>query len=287
MLKRRVFTLALISSLFVLGTAAPSLAQAGSGVVIQAASIYLYPDAALTPLRTAAVDTILLVKRTEGEWLKVDFRDPQYGRREGYVLAKNVRLSAPELEPMDLSVGDRARADQPAAQAQASQPETQIAQPRAPRDVVGARPQIREGFWFNAGMGFGTLGCEDCLDRNNGLSGGISLGRTINDRVLLGLGTTGWAKSVDGEILTVGTLDVRTRIYPVRAAGFFLTGGVGLGSLSYVGESEFGLGVILGVGWDIRVGRNVSLTPFWNGFAMRNSNVDANVGQLGIGVTIH
>jgi len=41
------------------------------------------------------------------------------------------------------------------------------------------------------------------------------------------------------------------------------------------------------VGWDIRVGRNVSLTPFWNGFAMANDIADANVGQIGIGVTIH
>jgi hypothetical protein len=44
---------------------------------------------------------------------------------------------------------------------------------------------------------------------------------------------------------------------------------------------------MLGVGWDIRVGRNVSLTPFWNGFAMSNSNGDANVGQFGLGFTIH
>jgi len=41
------------------------------------------------------------------------------------------------------------------------------------------------------------------------------------------------------------------------------------------------------VGWDIRVGRNVSLTPFSNGFAMANDIADANVGQIGIGVTIH
>ena len=38
---------------------------------------------------------------------------------------------------------------------------------------------------------------------------------------------------------------------------------------------------------DIRVGEKVSLMPFWNGFAMSNSNVDASVGQLSIGVTIH
>jgi len=57
--------------------------------------------------------------------------------------------------------------------------------------------------------------------------------------------------------------------------------------VSYAGESEFGVGLMLGLGWDIRVAKNVSLTPFWNGFAMSNSNVDANVGQIGLGFTIH
>jgi hypothetical protein len=147
---------------------------------------------------------------------------------------------------------------------------------------------VREGVWFNAGFGVGSLGCQDCGgERESGLSGGLSVGGTLNDRVLIGVGTTGFAKRVDGETFTVGTLDARVRFYPSHTNGFFLNGGVGLGSLRYAGESELGLGIMLGVGWDIRVAEKVSLTPFWNGFAMSNANVDANVGQLGIGVTIH
>lgn len=45
--------------------------------------------------------------------------------------------------------------------------------------------------------------------------------------------------------------------------------------------------MLLGLGFDVRVGRNVSLTPFWNGFAVRSPNADANVGQLGVGITVH
>jgi hypothetical protein len=52
-------------------------------------------------------------------------------------------------------------------------------------------------------------------------------------------------------------------------------------------DSETGVGVLLGLGYDIRVGNNVSLTPFWNGFAVHTSNTDTNVGQLGLGVTVH
>ena len=164
---------------------------------------------------------------------------------------------------------------------------TATASAQVPAPNAGSSLPVREGVWFNAGLGFGSLGCEDCVGRDNGLSGGLSVGGTINDRLLIGVGTTGFAKSIDGETLTVGTLDARVRFYPSHTMGLFLNGGVGLGTLRFAGESELGLGVMLGLGWDIRLGEKVSLTPFWNGFAMSNSNVDANVGQLGIGITIH
>jgi hypothetical protein len=274
----------------VLGTVVSCMAQARTGLVTQAAPIYQYPDAALKPLRIAAVDTRLRIKTDEGEWLKIEFQDPLYGRSEGYVLAKNIQLSAPALVPMDLSVREDPEPSRESTDDERLAPEPAQPQLPTPRDVVGGRAQIREGLWFNVGMGFGSLGCEDCGVRTNGLSGGLTLGGTISDRVLFGIGSAGWARSEDGETFTVGLLDARVRVYPVRTSGFFLTGGVGLGtvsSLNYLDETELGLGILLGVGWDVRVSRNVSLTPFWNGFAMRNSSLDANVGQFGIGITIH
>jgi hypothetical protein len=242
------------------------------------APIYLRPGAEI-PLRVAAVGTRLEVLKEEGEWIEVAFNDPQYGRRVGWVQAKLIRISRPELQPMDLSVGETETADPPRVEPQPSQPRV--------ADTPAARLQARDGFWFNAGLGFGSFGCENCVGRDNGLSGGLSMGGAVGDRVLLGVGTTGFAKQIDDEIFSVGTLDARVRVYPVRTSGFFLNGGVGLGSMSYAGESEIGVGVMLGVGWDVRLGRNVSLTPFWNGFAMSNANVDGNVGQLGIGITVH
>jgi hypothetical protein len=148
-------------------------------------------------------------------------------------------------------------------------------------------PQTREGFWFSAGLGYGSLGCQDCVGRLNGLSGGLSIGGTVSPHVQLGFGTTGWTKSVGGDRLSAGTFDFRVRYYPVTKSGFFVTGGVGLGSVSFEGDSEHGLGLVIGVGWDIRVAKNTSLTVFYDGFAMSNANVNANVGQIGIGVTIH
>jgi hypothetical protein len=170
-------------------------------------------------------------------------------------------------------------------QAVRSAPLPQVSQPRPDVAAPATHPQTREGFWFNAGMGYGSAGCNDCLFRVDGFSGGLSLGGTISPRVLLGVGTSGFYRAELGE--TMGTLDARLRFYPSLTSGFFITGGFGLGHVSDGYETVWGPGAVVGLGWDVRVGRNVSLTPFWNGFAMSSEFVDRNVGQLGLGVTIH
>jgi hypothetical protein len=269
-----------------LGATSDSQSRSRTATVITAAPIFIAPDAP-QPLRVAAIGTTLNVLREDGDWLQVEFSDPQWGRRTGWVHKTNVKVSNPDLQPMDLSIRDTPASD-PAVLREGVQAPRSGQPIQDPATTTSRPPQIiREGFWFNAGMGFGSLGCEDCVGRETGLSGGLSLGGRINDKWLLGVGTTGWSKNLGGENLTVGTLDARFRFYPVRTSGFFLTGGIGAGSISVAGDSEFGVGAVIGAGWDIRVSRNVSLTPFYNGFAMSSSTVDANVGQLGLGVTIH
>jgi len=153
-------------------------------------------------------------------------------------------------------------------------------------------PQTRQGFWFSGGLGWGTLGCADCDGRTGGFSGGLSLGGTLSSKVLFGVGTTGWTKSEDGATLTVGTLDARVRFYPSAKAGFYLTGGAGVGSISaemagFGSDSEIGVSMLLGIGYDIRIGQMLSLTPYWHGFAVQAENVDSNVGQFGLAITLH
>ena len=72
--------------------------------------------------------------------------------------------------------------------------------------------------------------------------------------------TASFLPSEQGETLTAGILDARVRFYPSTTGGFF---------------------------YDLRVSRNTTVTRFWNGFAMRNSNMDANVGQMGLALTLH
>jgi hypothetical protein len=151
--------------------------------------------------------------------------------------------------------------------------------------------QNRHGFWFSGGVGYGSLGCENCVGRTGSWSGGLSLGATVTPKLLLGVGTAGWTKSQLGGSLTVATIDARARFYPTNS-GFFITSGAGFGTISaglagFGSSSESGVSFLIGAGVDIRVAPNVSLTPFWNGFLVRTSNANTNVGQLGLAITVH
>lgn len=162
----------------------------------------------------------------------------------------------------------------------------------SPATASAQNAQTREGFWFNIGLGGGSLGCSDCEGRESGLSGGLALGGTLNKHWLVGGFSNGWTKSVDGVTITAGTLVLGVRYYPSESGGFFITGGLGIGTLDlgidgYGSASESGSGALLGIGYDIRVAKNLSFTPFWNGAGISINGGDANFGQIGIGITIH
>jgi hypothetical protein len=149
-------------------------------VVTDAAPIYVQPDSNRTPLRVAAVNTVLRVRSEEGPWLQVEFRDPQFGVRVGYVETRRVRIKDPALEPMNLSV------EQTSLVAETQRPAPAPQGISAPAPAFETRRQhTREGLMFNAGLGFGSLGCEDCDGfRWDGLSGGLMLGRAITPKVM-------------------------------------------------------------------------------------------------------
>jgi len=154
-----------------------------------------------------------------------------------------------------------------------------------------AEAQSREGFWFNMGLGYGSLGCENCDGREGGLSGALSLGTSINSRFLVGVGTNGWTKEEEGARLTVGSLTAQVRFYPSETGGLYFNGGIGMGqvrvSAGGISVSETGAAAVLGMGYDIRVGSNMSITPFWNGTGVTAEDVTWNNAQIGIGFTLH
>jgi hypothetical protein len=220
------------------------------------------------------------------------------GSRRGAWISKQIpldRVDRKTLEPIPRQNTQQQTPQQqsPVSFAQ-SGPTSQVERPRLPQtpSATGRLSHTRDGFWFNAGIGIGFAGCQGCLGRDPGASGGLSLGTTINDKVLLGVGTSGWYRSyANGVTLGGGTTDLRVRFYPSLRSGLFVTGGLGLGTvrvgLGSVSETHYGVGSVFGAGWDIRLRPNISMTPFYNGFAVQTSYDQGYVDQFGIGITVH
>jgi hypothetical protein len=170
---------------------------------------------------------------------------------------------------------------------------------------LGGR-QARHGFWLSGGLGYGSVDGGSNGNARGGVTGNIEAGWTLSRRFLLGIGTNLWSKSEDvylGEIrrigMTIGSVDLQFRWYPSEmAGGFFVLGSWGIGlirlsddgadptSLTHTGRAFRG-----GLGFDFRVARGVSITPFASGTAVRTErdgdHMAADVWQLGLGLTVH
>ena len=153
-----------------------------------------------------------------------------------------------------------------------------------------AQAQSHEGFWVGFGLGGGSLGIEG-TDRDTGFTGYLKLGGTINQRFLVGLESNAWTKDQSGARLTHTNTSAVAYFYPSASNGFFLKGGLGWSRLSIevsgISVAENGGGAVLGLGYDVRVGDNWSITPVlnFNGGAFDGGNT--NLSELGVGVSWH
>ncbi|MGH7674831.1 MAG: outer membrane beta-barrel protein [Gemmatimonadales bacterium] len=160
-----------------------------------------------------------------------------------------------------------------------------------PLSAQRAQP-TSNGFWFGATLGPGwvRVGCDICdADRGWGPSGALRLGGRVSRKVLIGAEATGW---LGGE--GSGAQEVNERLWGVSAAAYwypnprrplYWKGGIGL--LSYRNEDDANtftssaVGVQLGAGWDLRVGRNWFLTPSLNLFiASLASELNVNGAEI-------
>lgn len=176
--------------------------------------------------------------------------------------------------------------------------------------AVAQHPQTRQGFWISFGLGYGSASekCNGCADTTvGGVTGFVRLGGTLNQHLLLGGEIDGWTHGYGGSpsaTETLGNLTAALYYYPKATSGFFLKGGLGFSdyrfSVSGGGGSVTGLGggVVAGVGYDIRVGRNISITPtgdLWYGSVgdlKSNGSVVGTgwkqaIASFGLGVTFH
>jgi hypothetical protein len=97
----------------------------------------------------------------------------------------------------------------------------------------------------------------------------------------------GWAKSEFGQTMTMGNLSGAAYWYPMSHGGFFVKGGFGYSVVDDGFMSETGLGLLGGVGYDVKVGRNLSLTPVANWYRGSFNSGALNVFDVGLGITSH
>jgi opacity protein-like surface antigen len=173
----------------------------------------------------------------------------------------------------------------------------------AARTVNAQKPQTREGFTISFGIGTGTAGftCDGCSsDRNRSATGYLRLGGAIRSNLIIAGEANDWSKEESGLTFTVATVNAIAQWYPATANGFFLSGGVGIGSIKAevksgsvtVSQDGTGLGYQVGAGYDWRVGKKFSLTPFATYFAtsgieFEGDKLNGNVFHFGLGFTWH
>jgi hypothetical protein len=82
-------------------------------VTIEAAPIFLLPDATRTPLILAKDGSVITVLEIDKDWLHVEFQDPQFGTRTGYIQSKFATVAGTSRRaavPVDVSVAAARRA---------------------------------------------------------------------------------------------------------------------------------------------------------------------------------
>jgi hypothetical protein len=115
------------------------------------------------------------------------------------------------------------------------------------------------GFWFSIGAGggwdapdgrFGTVG--------RGGTGYIRLGGTPHPQFLFGVELNGWENSSG---VSRGAMTATALLYPSHSGGPFVKAGFGAAAYESRGFEARGIATTLGLGADIRLGRNFYLTP--------------------------
>ena len=156
----------------------------------------------------------------------------------------------------------------------------------------------RQGFWIGFGVGGGENSTQYRPGPSSygpGISGGslsLKLGGTPSRNVLLGGEVYVWFHELgDGTDESLSSAMFITQIYPFDGAGLYFKGGVGLTAYDvsdrFLDFSEEGYGGVLGVGYEIQVGRNVFLVPTVDGYWHAYDGRRERIVNFGLGVTFH
>jgi hypothetical protein len=170
------------------------------------------------------------------------------------------------------------------------------------REVSDRRNNDRRGFFAAIGLGGGSesFDANDGLgwsDDKGGATGYIKVGGAVSNSLMLGGEVNGWASRYQrqGYDRSLASLMFIAQWYPASRSDFWLRGGAGwardhlsvYGTNGDINSHENGTALAVGLGYDFRVGRKVSITPSLDFQGQRYDSHDERLLSLGIGVTFH
>jgi hypothetical protein len=176
----------------------------------------------------------------------------------------------------------------------------------SPISLAAQRPQTRQGFWISMSGGSGNLNwsCDGCSKRDHGgATIAMRLGGSPSQNILLGA-------EINYLLVDLGTAEINAGYsaftvywYPSATGGLFVKSGVGVGTYyqrtsDTVTAHSTSAALLLGAGYDIRVGRKISVNPMltlWssNKAYLKEEGVPIATGfrqygvALQLGVTYH
>lgn len=150
------------------------------------------------------------------------------------------------------------------------------------RGLVRVPQGERGGFWASIGGGVGWEQLD--LRDGNGYSDRLAkpiiqarLGGTVNQNLRLGAEWFTWLNSNNGLDERVGHLAALAQVYPSRRAGFFLKGLAGAAYSTvqldqFASTTDWGFSYGAGIGYEMKVGRNLFLVPTADWIQQSNSS---------------
>ena len=169
--------------------------------------------------------------------------------------------------------------------------------------VARAQNTIGEGhsgFHAAVGLGYGSvaLNCSECGGERIGNPAiMLRFGGAVRPAVVLSGELTAWSKSAEGSTTNISWANFVAQFYPEQTRRFYLKTGIGVGRIdasiaipdALGGKAEAtSLGLEAGFGYDVRITRGFSFTPFADLLYSTNADVKVNGSSSGfnLGATL-
>ena len=148
------------------------------------------------------------------------------------------------------------------------------------------------------GAGYGSIAftCDVCGDtRESSVALMLRLGGAVRPDLVLSGEVTGWSNGFSFGTESVTWINLVAQYYPERTGGFFLKGGVGVAAISsntipngagYLQFDTKSVGGVIGIGFDARLSKSFSLTPYIDLLYATPAHGDANVNGGRSGTTL-